>query len=108
MPRIEIPKHKRADLRYGVKQVTKRAAINRSLSHLLRKLNPILRGWGTFYRFCTGAGQLFASLDHYAGDRLWRWLMKNHGTLHRKRSTIRRLLMLARPHPKGGLLDWRD
>src|SRR5713226_2488892 len=104
MPRIEIPKHKRADLRYRVKQVTKRAAINRSLSHLLRKLNPILRGWGNFYRFCTGAGQLFASLDHYVGDRLWRWLMKKHGSLHRKRSTIRRLPSLVRPTHKV----WRE
>jgi RNA-directed DNA polymerase len=104
MPRIEIPKHKRADLRYRVKQATKRAAINRSLSHLLRKLNPILRGWGNFYRFCTGAGQLFASLDHYVGDRLWRWLMKKHGSLHRKRSTIRRLPSLVRPTHKV----WRE
>jgi hypothetical protein len=104
MPRIEIPKHKRADLRYRVKQMTKRATINRSLSHLLRKLNPILRGWGNFYRFCTGAGQLFASLDHYVGDRLWRWLMKKHGSLHRKRSTIRRLPSLVGPTHKV----WRE
>src|SRR5216683_1118091 len=79
MPRIEIPKLRQADLRYRVKQVTKRATINRCLSDLLQKLNPILRGWGNFYRFCTGAGQRFASLDHYVGDRLWRWLMKKHG-----------------------------
>jgi RNA-directed DNA polymerase len=104
MPRIEIPRHKRADLRYRVKQVTKRATINRSLSQLLRKLNPILRGWGNFYRFCTGAGQRFAALDQYVGDRLWRWLMKKHGSLHRKRSTIRRLPSLVRPTRKV----WRE
>src|SRR5229473_2722427 len=61
--------HKRTDLRYRVKQLTKRATINRSLSHLLRKLNPILRGWGYFYRFCTGAGQLFASVVASQGAR---------------------------------------
>jgi RNA-directed DNA polymerase len=103
MPRIEIPKSRRADFRYRVKQMTKRSTINRSLSHLLRKLNPILRGWGNFYRFCTGAGQLFGSLDHYVGDRLWRWLMKKHGSLHRKRSTIRRLPSLLRPSDPQGL-----
>jgi RNA-directed DNA polymerase len=70
MPRIEIPKPRRADLGYRVKQVTKRMALNRSLAHLVRKLNPIIRGRGNFYRFRTGAGQLFASLDHYVGDRL--------------------------------------
>ena len=104
MPRIEIPKPRRADLRHRVKQMTRRTTINRSLSHLLQKLNPILRGWGNFYRFCTGAGQLFASLDHYVGDRLWRWLMKKHGSLHRKRSTIRRLPSLVRPTRKV----WRE
>ena len=97
MPRVEIPKLRQADLRYRVKQVTKRATINRCWSALLQKLNPILRGWGNFYRFCTGAGQRFASLDHYVGDRLWRWLMKKHGSLHRKKSTIRRLPSLVRP-----------
>jgi len=35
MPRIEIPKLSRADLRYRVKQLTKRATTNRSLAHLL-------------------------------------------------------------------------
>jgi RNA-directed DNA polymerase len=104
MPRVEIPKSRRADFRYRVKQMTKRSTIDRSLSHLLRKLNPILRGWGNFYRFCTEAGQLFGSLDHYVGDRLWRWLMKKHGSLHRKRSTIQRLPSLLRPTHKV----WRE
>ena len=85
MPRIEIPKPRRADLRYRVKQMTKRATTARSLTLLLQKLNPILRGWGGFYRFCTGAGQRFAALDYYVGDRIWRWLMKKHGHLYRKR-----------------------
>ncbi|MEE8241163.1 MAG: group II intron reverse transcriptase/maturase [Nitrospirales bacterium] len=104
MPRIEIPKHKRADLRYRVKQMTKRSTTARSLSHLLQKLNPTLRGWGNFYRYCTGAGQLFASLDHYVGDRIWRWLMKKHGSLKRKRSTIRRLPSVVKPTRKV----WRE
>ncbi len=90
MPRIEILKPRRPDLRQRVKQRTRRTTINRSMSHLMQKLHPILRGWGNFYRFCTGAGQLFALLDHYVGDRLWRWLMKKHGSLHRKRLRCRR------------------
>jgi len=53
MPRIEIPKWRRADVRYMVKQLTKRATTAQSLLRLLRKLNPILRGWGNYYRFCT-------------------------------------------------------
>jgi hypothetical protein len=45
-----------------------------------------------------------ASLHSYVGDRLWRWLMKKHGSLHRKRSTIRRLPSLVRPTRKV----WRE
>jgi RNA-directed DNA polymerase len=104
MPRIEIPKPSQADLRYRVKQLTKRATTTWSLTRLLQKLDPILRGWGGFYRFCTGAGRRFASLDHYVGDRIWRWLMKKHGSLHRKRSTIRRLPSIVRPTRKV----WRE
>jgi hypothetical protein len=65
MPRLEISKGRCADLRYMVKQLTKRATTARSLLNLLRKLNPILRGWGNYYRFCTGGSQIFASLAYY-------------------------------------------
>jgi RNA-directed DNA polymerase len=104
MPRIEIPNAKRADLRYAVKQVTNRSTTTWSLSHLLQKLNSILRGWGNYFRFCTGAGQLFASLDFRVGDRIWRWLMKKHGRLSRKRTALRRLP--SRLHPTRRV--WRE
>ena len=91
MPRIEIPTDKRADIRYKVKQLTTRSTIGWSLPHLLQKLNPILRGWGNYFRFCTGASDLFADIDHYVGNRFWRWLMKKHQSLGQKKTTIRRL-----------------
>ena len=75
-PRVEIPKHKVADLRYMAKQWTGRATATWSLPILLRKLNPILRGWAHFYRYCTGAKNILSSLDWYVRDRLWRWLRK--------------------------------
>jgi group II intron reverse transcriptase/maturase len=97
MPRIEIADAKRADLRYRVKQMTTRSTTTWSLPHLLRTLNPILRGWGNYFRFCTDAGRLFASLDFYVGDRIWRWLLKKHGRLGRKRTTLRRCPSRHRP-----------
>ena len=100
MPRVEIPKARRADLRYVVKQLTKRATTARSLLHLLRKLNPILRGWGNYYRFCTGASRIFASLDYYVGDRIWRWLMKKHNGLKRQRTILCRQSSWQRPTRK--------
>ena len=97
MPRIEIPKHKQADLRHRVKHETRRDSLPRSLTDRLQRLNCLLRGWGNYYRFCTGAGAIFNHLDHYVGDRLWRWLMKKHKGLRRQRSSIRRLRSLVRP-----------
>jgi hypothetical protein len=104
MPRIEIPTHKQADLRYRVKQLTRRSSLHQSLTDQLERLNPLLRGWGNYYRFCTGAGAVFGRLDHHIGDRLWRWLMTKHNGLRRQRSSIRRKPSLVRPTRKV----WRE
>jgi len=77
-PRVEIPKAKTADLRYRVKRLTGRSTLTRSLAALLEELNPILRGWANFYRYCTGAKKILDGLDWYVGDRLWRWLRKKY------------------------------
>ena len=77
-PRVEIPKQKILDLRYRIKQWTTRKTTLWPLAKLLRKLNPLLRGWSNFYRFCTGAKTIFSSLDWYVGDRLWRWMKRKH------------------------------
>ena len=104
MPRIEIPNSKQSDLQYKVRQMTGRDTTNWSLAHLLQQLNPILRGWGNNYRFCTNASRQFSALDCYVGDRIWRWLMKKHGPLHRKRTRLVRLPSLLRPTRKL----WRE
>ena len=103
MPRLEIPTNKRADPRYVVKQMTTRST-GWSLTRLLQRINPIPRGWGNYYRFCTGASRQFATLDFYVGDRIWRWLAKKHGHLHRKRTRMIRLPSLLRPTRKA----WRE
>jgi RNA-directed DNA polymerase len=91
-PQIEIPKQKAADLRHMVKQWTGRATTTWSLPTLLRKLNPILRGWAHFYRYCTGAKDVLTSLDWYVRDRLWRWLRKKH-----PKASVPSLLRYRRP-----------
>ena len=100
MPRIEIPNSKQSDLQYKVRQMTGRDTTNWSLAHLLQQLNPILRGWGNNYRFCTNASRQFSALDCYVGDRIWRWLMKKHQGLKRKRTTLRRQPSWKRPARK--------
>ena len=55
------------------------------------------RGWENYFRFCTGASDQFAVIDHYVWDRIWRWLMKKHGAIRRKKTTLRRLPSRLRP-----------
>lgn len=43
---------------------------------MIDALNPVLRGWGNFYRHCYGAKAVFAKVDHYVWDRLRGWLRK--------------------------------
>ncbi|MGH9447132.1 MAG: group II intron reverse transcriptase/maturase, partial [Terriglobia bacterium] len=57
--RIQIPKAKAADLRHRVKQLTGRNTARVSLGEKLQELNPILRGWANYYRYCAYAGNVF-------------------------------------------------
>ncbi len=103
-PRIEAPKAKAADLRYKVKQLTKRNSTRLSLAEMLQRLNPILRGWANYYRYCTGVGKVFTGIDWYVSDRLWRWLRKK-----RPKARVRDLTRLRQPslrRPTRKL--WRD
>ena len=103
-PRAEIPKHKTAALRHKVKQLTGRDSTPCSLGEKLLELNPILRGWANYYRHCAGAHRVFASLDWYVSDRLWRWQRKKH-----PKANARALALGRRPsarRPSHHL--WRD
>jgi len=77
-PRIEIPKRKVLDIRHRIKQWTTRRTTGWPLAKLLRKINPILRGWSYFYRFCAGAKMILCSIDWYVWHRLWRWMRKKY------------------------------
>jgi group II intron reverse transcriptase/maturase len=72
--RVQVPKAKIADLRHRVKQLTGRDRTLVSLEQKLQEINPILRGWANYYRYCAYASDVFTSLDWYVGDRIWRWL----------------------------------
>jgi RNA-directed DNA polymerase len=53
------------------------SALGLSQEALIRKLNPLLRGWANYYR--NGAAtRTFAKLDYYVSDRLWRWAKRRH------------------------------
>jgi RNA-directed DNA polymerase len=78
--RIEIPKRKVLDIRHRIKQWTTRRTTVWPLAKLLRKINPNLRGWSNFYRFCAGAKMILCSIDWYVWYRLWRWMRKKYPT----------------------------
>ena len=94
-------------IRQRVKALTPRAGCHRDLRTTIAQLNPVLRGWGAYFR--TGNAALkFGDVDDYVNWRLKRMLVKRHGRqlrggqteqwtgdffhalgLHRLRGTIR-------------------
>jgi group II intron reverse transcriptase/maturase len=94
-------------IRQRVKACTPRRVCHRDLRATLAQLNPVLRGWGAYFR--TGNAAIkFGQVDDYVAWRLRRLLVKRHGRdlrpgqaaqwtpdffytlgLHRLRGTIR-------------------
>ncbi len=77
-PRMVIPKDRSQRLRRNIKLIFDRSTITGSLEERLQLLNPVLRGWGNFYRHAWGAKSVFASIDHYVWWTIQRWLAKKH------------------------------
>ena len=65
-------------IRQRVKDVTPRAACHRDLRTIIAQLNPVLRGWGAYFRTGNAANK-FREVDSYATWRLRRLLVKRHG-----------------------------
>jgi len=94
-------------IRQRVKACTPRAACHRATRATIAQLNPVLRGWGAYFR--TGNAAIkFGQVDDYVAWRLKRLLIQRHGRnlrpgqaaqwtpdffhalgLHRLRGTIR-------------------
>ena len=68
-----------------IKTLCRQVAVNQSLDDLLRRLNPMLRGWCAYFR--PGVSSVvFSYLSHYAWQTVWRWLRRKH-----RRATITEL-----------------
>ena len=105
-------------VRQRVKELTPRAAQHRDLRETIAKLNPVLRGWGGYFR--TGnAAQKFNQLDTYVWRRLRALVRKRKGRnlragemsrwtrdeflrlgLHRLRGTVRYPGTRTTPRPE--------
>ncbi|AEH09117.1 MULTISPECIES: group II intron reverse transcriptase/maturase [Protofrankia] len=68
-----------------VKTVCRDVEVNQPLDDLIRRLNPVLRGWCAYFR--PGVSSVtFAYLKHYVFETVWRWIRRKH-----RRSTWKEL-----------------
>lgn len=72
-----------------VRTLTRRAK-HRTLADLLRRLNPVLRGWCNYFRHGVSA-RTFGYVDHFAFWRIVGWLRKRHVGLN-MHTLVRRFL----------------
>jgi len=56
----------------------------RDVQQLITSLNPVLRGWGNYFR-SGNADDQFNHVDHYVHDRICHWLRRRGGQRHRVR-----------------------
>ena len=73
-----IPKERSLRLRRRIKEIFHYRTVGRSLGDQLRRLNPLLRGWGNFYRHAWGAKRVFGAIDNHVWWTIFRWLRKKH------------------------------
>ena len=59
-----------------VRRLTRRA-LHRTLAALLRRLNPVLRGWCNYFRHGVSS-RTFRYVDRFAFWRIFGWLRKRH------------------------------
>lgn len=78
-----------AAIKDKVRLLTRRER-HRTLADLLRQLNPVLRGWCTYYRHGVCA-RTFGYIDHFAFWRVVGWLRKRHVGLN-MHTLVRRYL----------------
>jgi RNA-directed DNA polymerase len=72
-----------------VRTLTRRAK-HRTLADLLRRLNPVLRGWCNYFRHGVSS-RTFGYVDHFAFWRIVGWLRKRHVGLN-MHTLVRRFL----------------
>jgi len=60
----------------GVRELIK---MNKTITtdELIRKLNPVLRGWANYYRHVVSK-KIFCSLDHEIWKTIWQWAKRRH------------------------------
>ena len=69
--------------KYKIKKIFKRYRAS-NVSVLIEKLNPVIRGWGNYYRFANSKNT-YSSLDKYIWYKSLQWVKR----VHHRRQTIK-------------------
>ena len=64
-------------IRTNVKTVIRSQRLSDSLKEVIGKLNPVLAGWGQYFR-CSNAGECFGKADYYVQNQLRLWMRRKH------------------------------
>jgi RNA-directed DNA polymerase len=65
-------------LRDRVREITDKRASGADVKQIIAKLNPVLRGWGNYFRTGTSSRE-FLKMDSFVYTRLVRWLYRRGG-----------------------------
>lgn len=66
-----------ASIRGRIRELTNRKQVGRALDMVIADLNPILRGWGNYFRWGNSAAKLNA-IDSYVHERLAIFMSRKH------------------------------
>ena len=83
-------------LRDRVREITGKRSSGEDVKQIIAKLNPVLRGWGNYFRSGT-ASREFLKMDSFVYERLVRWLYRRGG----QRATRRVLWTAEQFHGMG-------
>jgi len=75
-----------ASIRAKVRERTDRRFASRDLHDVVADLNPVLRGWGAYFRY-GNSNRKFAAIDSYAHWRLSKLASVKHATRYRLRAS---------------------
>jgi len=75
-----------ASIRAKVRDRTERRFSSRNLHDVVADLNPVLRGWGAYFRY-GNSNRKFAAIDGYVHWRLSKLASVKHATGHRLRAS---------------------
>jgi group II intron reverse transcriptase/maturase len=71
-------------LRDRVRELTDRRASGADVKQIIAQLNPVLRGWGNYFRSGTSSRE-FLKMDSFVYERLVRWLYRRGGQRAKRR-----------------------